>query len=86
MSGFGPVVTVYTMSAMKLSRIVSNQPDISRKKANWLIATGQVNVNDLSCRMADADVDEFAVVSINGKTLQQGHCARYIMLHKPAGS
>ena len=85
MSGFGPVVTVYTMSAMKLSRIVSNQPDISRKKANWLIATGQVHVNDLICRMADTDVNEFSVVSVNGKMVQQGHCARYIMLHKPAG-
>ena len=85
MSGFGPVVTVYTMSAMKLSRIVSNQPDISRKKANWLIATGQVYVNDQICRVADIDVDEFSVVSVNGKTLQPGHCVRYIMLHKPAG-
>jgi len=85
MSGFGPVVTVYTMSAMKLSRIVSNQRDISRKKANWLVATGQVHVNDLICRVADTDVNEFAVVRVNGKTAQQGHCARYIMLHKPAG-
>jgi len=70
---------------MKLSRIVSNQPDISRKKANWLIATGQVHVNDLICRMADTDVDEFSVVSVNGKMVQQGHCARYLMLNKPAG-
>ena len=85
MSGFGPVDTVYTMSAMKLSRIVGNQPDISRKKANWLIATGQVYVNDQVCRMADINVDEFAVVSVVGKTVQQGHRVRYIMLHKPAG-
>jgi 16S rRNA pseudouridine516 synthase len=70
---------------MKLSRIVSNQPDISRKKANWLIATGQVHVNDLICRMTDTDVDEFAVVSVNGKMVRQGHCARYLMLNKPAG-
>jgi len=85
MSGLRPIVTVYTMSAMKLSRIVSNQSDVSRKQANWLIATGKVYVNNLSCRTADADVSESAVVSVNGKTLQQGHCAHYIMLHKPAG-
>lgn len=85
MSDFGPVVTVYTMSAMKLSRIVSNQPDISRKKANWLIATGHVYVNDRVCCVADTDVNEFSVVTVNNKTVQQGHCAHYIMLHKPAG-
>ena len=85
MSGLRPIVTVYTMSAMKLSRIVSNQPDISRKQANRLIATGQVYVNNLSCRTADADVDEFAAVSVNGKTVRQSRYAHYIMLHKPAG-
>lgn len=70
---------------MKLSRIISNQPDISRKKANWLIATGQVRVNGRLCRVANADVDEFSRVSVNSTAVQQGHCAHYIMLHKPAG-
>jgi 16S rRNA pseudouridine516 synthase len=37
------------------------------------------------CRISATDVDEFEVVSVSGKTVQQGHCARYIMLHKPAG-
>lgn len=85
MSGVGPVATVYTMSAMKLSRIISNQPSISRKKANRLIATGQVWVNNQACFTADAEVDGFTSVSINGVMVKPGTDARYVMLHKPAG-
>ena len=85
MSGFEPVATVYTMSAMKLSRIISNQPSISRKKANWMIATGQVWVNNQPCCVADTEVDGFTTVSINDTVVQPGACARYVMVNKPAG-
>lgn len=85
MSGVGPVATVYTMSAMKLSRIISNQPSVSRKHANRLIATGQVWVNNQACCTADTEIDEFSSVCVNGVVVQPGTGARYVMLHKPAG-
>ncbi|MFV8572571.1 pseudouridine synthase [Marinobacter sp. SBS5] len=70
---------------MKLSRIVSNQNGVSRKRANALIATGRVSVNDEVCREAQQDVSEFCAVSVDGNVIQQARPSRYLMLNKPAG-
>ncbi|KMQ75855.1 pseudouridine synthase [Marinobacter subterrani] len=70
---------------MKLSRIISNRNDISRKQANWLIASGRVAVNDVTCREPAAEVNRFSSVTLNGQTLQAGEPCHYLMLHKPAG-
>ncbi|WP_323751072.1 pseudouridine synthase [Marinobacter sp.] len=70
---------------MKLSRIVSNQNGISRKRANALIATGRVAVNDVVCREAQRNISEFCAVAIDGTVIRQAQPARYLMLNKPAG-
>ncbi|MEQ5814271.1 pseudouridine synthase [Marinobacter sp. NFXS11] len=70
---------------MKLSRILSNHKDISRKQANWLIASGRVAVNNAICTDGAAEVDRFASVQMDGSTLQAAEPAHYLMLHKPAG-
>ncbi|MBJ6138967.1 pseudouridine synthase [Marinobacter litoralis] len=70
---------------MKLSRIVSNQNGVSRKRANALIATGRVAINGHLCRDAQQDVSEFCAVTVDGKTIQQARPSRYLMLNKPAG-
>lgn len=70
---------------MKLSRILSNQNGVSRKQANRLIAAGLATVNGHVCTDAATEVDRFASVVVEGKTLQAGEPAIYLMLHKPAG-
>ncbi|MBS8240934.1 pseudouridine synthase [Marinobacter lipolyticus] len=70
---------------MKLSRILSNQNGVSRKQANRLIAAGLATVNGQVCTDAATEVDRFASVVVEGKTLQAGEPAIYLMLHKPAG-
>src|SRR6056297_3598222 len=70
---------------MKLSRILSNHKDISRKQANWLIASGRVTVNGTICTDGAAEIDRFASVKMDGSTLQAAEPAHYLMLHKPAG-
>ncbi|WP_323754234.1 pseudouridine synthase [Marinobacter sp.] len=70
---------------MKLSRIVSNQNGVSRKRANALIATGRVAVNGQVCRDAQHEVSEFCTVGVDGKAIQQARPSRYLMLNKPAG-
>ena len=70
---------------MKLSRMVSNQNGVSRKRANALIATGRVSVNGKVCRNPQHDVSEFCAVTADGDVIQQGRPSRYLMLNKPAG-
>ena len=70
---------------MKLSRIVSNQNGVSRKRANALIAIGRVSVNGKVCRNPQHDVSEFCDVIADGDMIQQARPSRYLMLNKPAG-
>lgn len=70
---------------MKLSRILSNRNEISRKQANWLIASGRVAVNSVTCREPAVEVNRFSSVSLDGEMLQTGEPCHYLMLHKPAG-
>ncbi|MBR9871134.1 MAG: pseudouridine synthase [Gammaproteobacteria bacterium] len=70
---------------MKLSRIVSNQNGVSRKRANALIATGRVSVNNNLCRDPSHDVSEFCAVTVDGEVIQTARPSRYLMLNKPAG-
>lgn len=70
---------------MKLSRIISNQNGTSRKRANALIATGRVTVNEQVCCEPRREVDRFAEVAVNGVPIRLPGPARYLMLNKPAG-
>jgi 16S rRNA pseudouridine516 synthase len=70
---------------MMLSRIISNQNGISRQRANALIAAGKVTVDGRVCRDARENVDRFARVAVEGRTIRQAMPACYLMLNKPAG-
>ncbi len=70
---------------MKLSRILSNLNGVSRRQANFLIASGRVAVNNVTCRDSAAEVDRFSSVQVDGKPLQVAEPCHYLMLHKPAG-
>ncbi|MDC8456388.1 MULTISPECIES: pseudouridine synthase [Marinobacter] len=70
---------------MKLSRILSNQNGVSRKQANALVAAGTVTVDGCICRETAREVDRFSTVACNGRVIQHGDGAHYLMLNKPAG-
>ena len=70
---------------MKLSRILSNQNGVSRKQANALVAAGTVTVDGCICRETAWEVDRFSTVACNGRVIQHGDRAHYLMLNKPAG-
>ncbi|TNE73988.1 MAG: pseudouridine synthase [Gammaproteobacteria bacterium] len=70
---------------MKLSRILSNCHNISRKQANALIASGQVIVDGQICTESGRDIARFSRVQINKQVVQAGEEAHYLMLNKPAG-
>ncbi|MCW8978770.1 MAG: 16S rRNA pseudouridine(516) synthase, partial [Marinobacter sp.] len=63
---------------MKLSRILSNRNDISRRQANFLIASGRVAVNDVTCRDAAAEVDRFSCVRMDGDIIQEAEACHYL--------
>ena len=75
----------YNIATMKLSRILSNQNGVSRKQANALVAAGTVTVDGCICRETAWEVDRFSTVACNGRVIQHGDRAHYLMLNKPAG-
>ncbi|HKK54722.1 16S rRNA pseudouridine(516) synthase [Marinobacter sp.] len=70
---------------MKLSRIISNQNGTSRKQASALIASGAIAIDGLRCHEPGREVTAFATVTRNGRIIQQGITAHYLMMNKPAG-
>jgi 16S rRNA pseudouridine516 synthase len=72
-------------TAMKLSRILSNQNGVSRKQANSLIASGEIAIDGIRCRDPAREVTAFEQVTQNGCIIQQGISAHYLMMNKPAG-
>jgi len=70
---------------MKLSRILSNQNGISRRRANLLLAAGRVRVDGKIYREGDRDISRFREVCIDHEIIQRPEPAYYLMLNKPAG-
>lgn len=70
---------------MKLSRILSNQNGISRRRANLLLAAGRVRVDGKICREGGRDISRFREVCIDQEVIQRPEPAYYLMLNKPAG-
>lgn len=72
-------------TAMKLSRILSNQNGVSRKQASALIAGGVVAIDGLICRDPARDVTSFEQVIQGSRIIQPAITAYYLMMNKPAG-
>lgn len=71
--------------AMRLDRLISNQPQYSHRAARQLIASGRVRVDGMVVRDTQATVDRFAAVSVDEILLRPGYASQYLMLHKPVG-
>lgn len=70
---------------MKLDRFLSRQDSIGRTGAHRLIAARRVRVNGEVITDGHFSVDRFCAIELDGRTIQAGSQALYIVLHKPPG-
>ncbi len=68
----------------RLDRYLSSALRINRRDVKPLLAAGRVRVNGAIARDSDLQINQFAVVIVDDKTLPHEQ-AQYLMLNKPAG-
>lgn len=70
---------------MRLNKYIADAGIASRRKADEMIAAGNVRVNGLVVREMGYQVAEGAVVEVNGRIIEPEKNKVYILLNKPAG-
>lgn len=70
---------------MRINKYIAQAGVASRRKADELIAAGNVKVNGLVLREPGYDVVEGDVVEVNGRRIQAEEKKVYILLNKPIG-
>lgn len=70
---------------MRINKYIAQAGVASRRKADELIANGNVSVNGLVLKEPGYDVREGDVVEVNGRRLTAQEKKVYIALHKPVG-
>lgn len=70
---------------MRINKYIASAGLASRRKADELIANGNVRVNGLVLREPGYDVVEGDVVEVNGRRIESNEKKVYILLNKPAG-
>ena len=70
---------------MRINKYIAQAGVASRRKADELIANGNVRVNGAVLREPGYDVAEGDVVEVNGRRVQAEDKKVYILLNKPVG-
>lgn len=70
---------------MRINKYIAAAGVASRRKADELIAAGNVKVNGATLREPGYDVEEGDVVEVNGRRIQAEEKKVYILLNKPVG-
>lgn len=70
---------------MRLNKYIASAGVCSRRKADELIANGNVKINGAVIREMGAQVGEGDVVSVNGKTIEAQEAKVYVAVNKPLG-
>ncbi len=70
---------------MRINKYIAQAGVASRRKADELIAAGNVKVNGLVLKEPGYDVVEGDVVEVNGRRIQAEEKKVYILLNKPIG-
>lgn len=70
---------------MRLNKYIAQAGIASRRKADELIANGNVKINGLSMREMGYDVVDGDVVEVNGNVIRAAEKKVYILLNKPTG-
>lgn len=74
----------YTV-AMRLNKYIASAGVCSRRKADELIANGNVKINGIVVREMGAQVEEGDVVSVNGTEIKADAAKVYVAVNKPMG-
>ena len=70
---------------MRLQKYMAECGVASRRKAEEMIAAGQVTVNGVTITEMGVQVEDGDEVRVNGKLIRPEEEKRYILYHKPAG-
>jgi 23S rRNA pseudouridine2605 synthase len=70
---------------MRINKYIAQAGVASRRKADELVAAGNVKVNGLVLREPGYDVVDGDVVEVNGRRIQAEEKKIYILLNKPTG-
>lgn len=70
---------------MRINKYIAQAGVASRRKADELIANGNVKVNGLTLKEPGYDVVTGDVVEVNGRKIEAEEKKVYILLHKPVG-
>ncbi len=70
---------------MRINKYIAHSGVASRRKADELVASGNVKVNGVVIREAGFQVSEGDRVEINGKHIESSEKKVYILLNKPVG-
>ena len=70
---------------MRINKYIAQAGVASRRKADELIANGNVKVNGLTLKEPGYDVAVGDVVEVNGRKIEAEEKKVYILLHKPVG-
>ncbi len=74
----------YTV-AMRLNKYIASAGVCSRRKADELIANGNVKINGVVIREMGAQVEEGDAVSVNGTEIKADAAKVYVAVNKPMG-
>ena len=72
-------------TAMRLNKYIASAGICSRRKADELIANGNVKINDVVVREMGAQVEEGDIVSVNGTEIRADAAKVYVAVNKPMG-
>ena len=70
---------------MRINKYIAGSGVCSRRKADELIANGNVKVNGAVLKEPGYDVKEGDVVSVNGTVIEGQEKSVYYLLNKPIG-
>lgn len=70
---------------MRINKYIAQAGICSRRKADELVANGNVKVNGLTMQEAGYDVVQGDVVEVNGRRIEPEEKKVYILLNKPLG-
>lgn len=69
----------------RIQKILSSRGIASRRRAEQMIAAGQVTVNGIAAQLGDTADPELDHILVDGKPLPEPKDYVYILLHKPRG-
>ena len=74
-----------TEDKMRINKYIAAAGICSRRKADDLVANGNVSINGVPVKEAGAQVNDGDVVEVNGRVISAAHKNVYVVVNKPLG-